>query len=61
VISFRSNNFDQINDLKNNAPDPYARTRSLYFQFREGQIVNINPEETSSSDQAFDDFLEADE
>jgi phospholipid-binding lipoprotein MlaA len=61
VISFRSNNFDQINDLKNNAPDPYARTRSLYFQFREGQIVTINSDETSSSDQAFDDFLESDE
>jgi phospholipid-binding lipoprotein MlaA len=61
AITFRGNNFDQFNDLKYNAPDPYARTRSLYFQYREGQITSFKPEETSRSDQVFDNFLEDEE
>jgi phospholipid-binding lipoprotein MlaA len=61
IVAFRANNFDQVNDLKYNAPDPYARTRSLYFQYREGQITTPDPEETSSSDRTFDEFFEDDE
>ena len=61
VVTFRGNNFDQINDVKYNAIDPYAKTRSLYFQYREGQIVGLNPEGVSSSDKAFDEFFEEDE
>ena len=61
VVTFRGNNFDQINDVKYNAIDPYAKTRSLYFQYREGQIVGLNPEGASSSDKAFDEFFDEDE
>ena len=61
VVTFRGNNFDQINDVKYNAIDPYAKTRSLYFQYREGQIVGLNPEGVSSSDKAFDEFFDEDE
>lgn len=58
IVTFRGNNFDQINDVKYNAIDPYAKTRSLYFQYREGQIVGLNPEGISSSDKAFDEFFD---
>lgn len=58
IVSFRGNNFDQINDVKYNSIDPYAKTRSFYFQFRDGQINGQNPEETSDTDKAFEDFLD---
>ncbi len=58
VVTFRGNTFEQFNDVKYNAIDPYAKTRSLYFQYREGQIVGLNPEETSSSDALFNEFLD---
>ena len=58
IVTFRGNNFEQINDVKYNAIDPYAKTRSLYFQYREGQIVGLNPEGVSSSDKAFDEFFD---
>ena len=61
IVTFRGNTFDQFNDIKYNAIDPYAKTRSLYFQYREGQIIGINPEGNSSADDAFDDFLSDDE
>ena len=61
VVTFRGNTFDQFNDVKYNAIDPYAKTRSLYFQYREGQIIGLNPESTSNADNAFDAFLADDE
>ena len=38
AVSFRAQNFDTINDVKYNALDPYARTRSVYFQARQGLL-----------------------
>ena len=37
VVVVRARQFEAIND-KYNAADPYARTRSLYFQGRAGRI-----------------------
>jgi len=38
AVSFRAQNFDTINDVKYNALDPYARTRSVYYQARQGLL-----------------------
>ena len=38
AVSFRAQNFDAINDVKYNALDPYARTRSVYYQARQGLL-----------------------
>ena len=57
VTTSRGNNFDQINDIKYNAADPYAKTRALYFQFRENQLNDGDPLAPSDADTAFDDFL----
>ena len=57
VVSFRGNQFNQINDIKYNATDPYARTRSLYFQYREGQIIDGDLNVSTATDDAFDSFL----
>jgi len=57
VVTFRGNQFDQINDIKYNATDPYARTRSLYFQYREGQIIDGDLNASTAADDAFDSFL----
>ena len=38
AVSFRAQNFDAVNDVKYNALDPYARTRSAYFQARQGLL-----------------------
>ncbi|MCE2516861.1 MAG: VacJ family lipoprotein [Alphaproteobacteria bacterium] len=58
IVTFRGNNYEQINDIKYNAIDPYAKTRSLYFQYRDGQIVGLNSAAPSDADKAFDDFLD---
>ncbi|MEX0503428.1 VacJ family lipoprotein [Alphaproteobacteria bacterium LSUCC0719] len=34
AVNFRAANFDAFNDVKYNALDPYARTRSVYYQTR---------------------------
>ena len=34
AVSFRAGNFDAFNDVKYNSLDPYARTRSVYYQTR---------------------------
>ena len=57
VVTFRGNNFDQVNDVKYNSADPYAKTRSLYYQYREGQLNDGDREAASASDDAFDSFL----
>lgn len=60
AVTFRGNTFEQFNDIKYNAIDPYAKVRSLYFQYREGQIIGLNPETRSAADDAFDEFFEED-
>lgn len=55
AITFRGNNYDWINDVKYNALDPYARTRSIYFQSDQQN----NQGEESTDD--FDDFIEAEQ
>ena len=61
TVTFRGNTFEQFNDIKYNAIDPYAKSRSLYFQYREGQIIGLNTDVNSTSDDVFDEFLEEDE
>lgn len=60
AVAFRANNFAAINDVKYNSIDPYARTRSLYFQSRAGkpgsdQDKNKTP---SLADDQFDAFFD---
>ncbi|NDA18727.1 MAG: VacJ family lipoprotein, partial [Alphaproteobacteria bacterium] len=38
VVAQRANLFEPLNDVKYNSLDPYARTRSLYYQGRAGRI-----------------------
>lgn len=60
LVSFRGQNFDQINEIKYNAADPYARTRSIYYQYRRGQINDSRPDAESDADASFDAFLNED-
>ena len=57
VVTFRGNNYDQINEIKYNSPDPYVKTRSYYYQFREGQLNDGDRSVNTAADDAFDDFL----
>lgn len=57
VVSFRAQNFDQINDVKNNSADSYARTRSIYYQYRQGQLNDGDQSIETETDAAFDSFL----
>jgi phospholipid-binding lipoprotein MlaA len=60
AVSFRSKMSEALDDIKYNSLDPYARTRSLYYQRRAGRInavvgeVNDNP----SNDEQFESFFE---
>lgn len=56
IIATRGNNYEHINNIKYNAIDLYAKTRSLYFQYRNGQIAALNSALPSDSDKAFSDF-----
>ena len=38
AVSFRAQNYHAINDVKYNSLDPYARTRSVYYQSRQGLL-----------------------
>ena len=60
TVAFRANNFGAINDVKYNSIDPFARTRSLYFQSRAGKPVNDqNKNKTPSlADDQFNDFFD---
>jgi phospholipid-binding lipoprotein MlaA len=60
AVAFRANNFATINEIKYNSIDPYARTRSLYFQSRadkpgSDQDRNKTP---SLADDQFDAFFD---
>ena len=59
AVAFRANNFDTINDIKYNSLDPYARTRSLYYQSRAGQINAVvgKPNENQINDEQFESFF----
>ena len=60
AITFRANMFEVLNDIKYNSLDPYARTRSLYYQSRAGRINAIIGEPTTNqkNDDQFESFLE---
>ena len=60
VVSFRANMFEVLNDIKYNSLDPYARTRSLYYQSRAGRINAVIGEPTTNqnNDDQFESFLE---
>ena len=60
AVAFRANNFDTINDIKYNSIDSYARTRSLYYQMRAGELRdrrNKDQAPTATEDQ-FDAFFD---
>jgi phospholipid-binding lipoprotein MlaA len=60
AVAFRANNFDSINDIKYNSIDSYARTRSLYYQMRDGALRdrrNKDQAPTATDDQ-FDAFFD---
>ena len=60
AVAFRANNFDTFNDIKYNSIDAYARTRSLYYQMREGALRGHqnNVQAPSATDDQFDAFFD---
>ncbi|NCW30069.1 MAG: VacJ family lipoprotein [Alphaproteobacteria bacterium] len=60
VVAQRANLFEPLNDVKYNSLDPYARTRSLYYQGRAGRInAKIGkPTDNRTTDDQFESFLE---
>ena len=59
AVSTRANLFTAFNDVKYNSLDPYARTRSLYYQ---GRAARINatvgkPTDNRAADDQFESFL----
>ena len=61
AVSFRANNFDAFNDVKYNSLDPYARTRSVYYQTRLGLLEDRVTDRAGSavSEDEFDSLFEA--
>ena len=57
AITFRSDSFDVVNEIKYNSIDPYARTRSVYYQRRAGQLADTLPA-TIDGDDGFGAFFE---
>ena len=49
-----------LDDIKYNSLDPYARTRSLYYQSRAGQINAVvdKPNNNQTNDEQFESFFE---
>ena len=60
AVAFRANNFDTFNDIKYNSIDGYARTRSLYYQMRAGELRDRreNLQAPSAADGQFDEFFD---
>ena len=60
TVAFRANNFAAINDVKYNSIDPYARSRSLYFQSRAGELGRDHDKNKTPSlaDDQFDAFFD---
>ena len=61
AITFRGNNYDWINDVNYNALDPYARTRSIYFQSDPETNKSNQGNQGEESTDDFDDFIEAEQ
>jgi len=61
VVAQRANLFEPFNDVKYNSLDPYARTRSLYYQGRAGRINATigKPTDNRETDDQFESFLES--
>jgi phospholipid-binding lipoprotein MlaA len=59
AVSTRANLFEAFNDVKYNSLDPYARTRSLYYQGRAGRINATvgKPTDNRTADDQFESFL----
>ena len=59
AISARAEDFDAINDIKYNSLDPYAISRSVYYQKRTGLLEDRLPGQIveSDNDDAFDSFF----
>ena len=60
AVSFRAQNYDAINDVKYNSLDPYARTRSVYYQSRQGLLEDRVARGAASavSEDEFDSLFE---
>lgn len=60
AVSFRASNFDAFNDVKYNSLDPYARTRSVYYQTRLGLLEDRVADRAGSavSEDEFDSLFE---
>jgi phospholipid-binding lipoprotein MlaA len=56
AVSFRAAFFDTINDVKYNSLDPYARTRSAYYQQRADLLRDNLPEQGDDLDE-FETFF----
>ena len=62
AVSFRAQNYDAINDVKYNSLDPYARTRSVYQQSRQGLLKDRVARDAGSavSEDEFDSLFVGD-
>ena len=60
AVSFRAQNYDAINDVKYNSLDPYALTRSVYYQSRQGLLEDLVARGATSavSEDEFDSLFE---
>ena len=60
AVSYRSKISEVLNDIKYNSLDPYARTRSLYYQSRAGRINAVigKPNNNQTNDDQFESFFE---
>jgi phospholipid-binding lipoprotein MlaA len=63
AVSFRAKTFEAFNDVKYNSLDPYARTRSVYYQTRLGLLEDRVAESAGSavSEDEFDSLFEESE
>jgi phospholipid-binding lipoprotein MlaA len=53
-ISFRAKTFDAFNEVKYKSIDPYARTRSFYYQIRLGLLEDRVTGTSTTSEDAFE-------
>ena len=60
AVNFRAQKYDAINNVKYNSLDPYARTRSVYYQFRQGLLEDRVARSAASavSEDEFDSLFE---
>ena len=60
AVSSRSKMSEALDDIKYNSLDPYARTRSLYYQSRAGRINAVvgRPNDNQTNNEQFESFFE---